>query len=166
LHIPGTRVLQFAFDGVRENPYLPDNFITNTVVYTGTHDNAPTRAWYEELPEATRRFLWRCLGRDAGTGMDVAHELMRLAWRSRAALAIAPLQDLLNLGKEGLMNVPGRADGNWQWRCPANLLSREALDWLREITNDSGRLGINQREELVVRNAALPPLGRDAENLA
>jgi 4-alpha-glucanotransferase len=144
LRIPGTRVLQFAFDGGRDNPYLPHNFITNTVVYTGTHDNAPTREWYEELPGETKRYFWRYLGRDAGAGADAAHELMRLAWRSRAALAIAPLQDMLNLGQEARMNVPGRADGNWRWRCPANPLPRGAIEWLRGLTQDSGRLGTGE----------------------
>jgi 4-alpha-glucanotransferase len=46
--------LQFAFDGHADNPYLPHNFVSNTVVYTGTHDNAPTREWYEELPDYQR----------------------------------------------------------------------------------------------------------------
>jgi 4-alpha-glucanotransferase len=59
--VPGTRVLQFAFDGHSDNPYLPDNYIPNTVVYTGTHDNPTTRKWYEELPDAQRRALWSYL---------------------------------------------------------------------------------------------------------
>jgi len=46
----GTRVLQFAFDGKSDNPHLPDNYTSNTVVYTGTHDNPTTRGWFEELP--------------------------------------------------------------------------------------------------------------------
>ena len=50
-HLPGTRVLQFAFDGHPDNPYLPDNYVPNTVVYTGTHDNPTTREWYEDLPD-------------------------------------------------------------------------------------------------------------------
>jgi hypothetical protein len=62
------------------------------------------------------------------------------------------LQDLLNLGKEARMNVPGRADDNWRWRCPANLLSRGALDWLREITQDSGRLGTSEGAETHANN--------------
>jgi 4-alpha-glucanotransferase len=64
---------------------------------------------------------------------------MRLAWESVAALAIAPLQDLLNLGHEGRMNVPGRADGNWRWRCTEEMLSTRAFDWLRELTIMSSR---------------------------
>src|SRR5439155_1555901 len=58
-HVPGTRVLQFAFDGHSDNPYLPDNYVPNTVVYTGTHDNPTTRGWYEDLSDAERRNLWR-----------------------------------------------------------------------------------------------------------
>src|SRR5262249_50379962 len=53
-HLPGTRVLQFAFDGHTDNPHLPQNHVHDSVVYTGTHDNPPTRGWYEDLPEAER----------------------------------------------------------------------------------------------------------------
>jgi 4-alpha-glucanotransferase len=98
--VPGTRVLQFAFDGHADNPYLPNNFVPNTVVYTGTHDNAPTREWYEELPDDQRKNLWSYLKRaPPGESAEAAAALMGLGWSSVAALAIAPLQDLLNLGK-------------------------------------------------------------------
>ena len=98
--MPGTRVLQFAFDGHADNPYLPNNFVPNTVVYTGTHDNAPTREWVEELPDDQRKNLWSYLKRaPAGESAEAAAALMGLGWSSVAALAIAPLQDLLNLGK-------------------------------------------------------------------
>ena len=137
--VPGTRVLQFAFDGHADNPYLPDNFVPNTVVYTGTHDNAPTREWYEELPDDQRQNLWKYLKRAPGENAEVAPALMRLAWSSVAALAIAPLQDLLNLGKGTRMNVPGRRDGNWSWRVSENMLSDAAFQWLRELTDSSQR---------------------------
>ena len=137
--IPGTKILQFAFDGHSDNPYLPRNFIHNTVVYTGTHDNATTREWYEELPDYQRQNLWSYLKR-APQGADaVASALIELAWSSPAALAIAPLQDLLNLGSEARMNVPGHADGNWRWRCTQEMLSPEAFQWLQELTATSKR---------------------------
>src|SRR5271163_2628584 len=85
-NVPGTRVLQFAFDGHADNPYLPRNFVHNTVVYTGTHDNATTREWYEELPENQRQNLWNYLQRAPGGSNEAAPELMWLAWSSRAAL--------------------------------------------------------------------------------
>ena len=62
-NIPGTRVLQFAFDGRRDNPYLPNNFVHNTVAYTGTHDNATSREWYEDLNDDQRHNVWTYLGR-------------------------------------------------------------------------------------------------------
>jgi 4-alpha-glucanotransferase len=139
-HLAGTRVLQFAFDGHSDNPYLPHNFVHNTVAYTGTHDNAPTREWYEELPEYQRQNLWGYLKRAPGEAAEAAPELMRLAWTSMAALAIAPLQDLLNLGADARMNVPGRASGNWRWRYSEDILSPSAFQWLRELTESSKRL--------------------------
>ncbi len=137
--VPGTRVLQFAFDGHADNPYLPHNFVSNAVVYTGTHDNATTREWYEDLPDYQRQNLWGYLKRAPGEGAEAAPALLRLAWSSAAALSIAPLQDLLNLGRGSRMNVPGRADGNWGWRCPEDMLSAVAFEWLRELTKDSAR---------------------------
>jgi len=138
-HLPGMRVLQFAFDGHADNPYLPHNFVQNTVAYTGTHDNATTRQWYEELPDYQRENFWSYLKRAPGTSADAAPELMRLAWSSPAALAIAPLQDLLNLGGEARMNVPGRADGNWRWRVREDMLSSQAFRWLQDLTESSKR---------------------------
>ena len=143
-HVPGTRVLQFAFDGHADNPYLPRNFVPNTVVYTGTHDNATTRQWYEELPEDQRRNLWSYLKSAPGGSAEAASDLMRMAWSSPAALAIAPLQDLLNLGSEARMNVPGRADGNWRWRVREDMLSSKAFQWLRDMTESSKR-SVEQR---------------------
>jgi 4-alpha-glucanotransferase len=133
-------VLQFAFDGHTDNPYLPVNFVPNTVVYTGTHDNAPTREWVEELPDDQRKNLWNYLKRASpGESADAAPALMGLAWSSVAALAIAPLQDLLNLGKGTRMNVPGRPDGNWNWRSTEEMLSAAPFQWLRDLTESSNR---------------------------
>src|SRR6266850_8448371 len=138
-HIPGTRVLQFAFDGHDDNPYLPHNYVANTVVYTGTHDNPTTRGWYEDLPDAERGNLWRYLKRTPGTGAEAAPALLSVAWSSVAALAIAPLQDVLNLGKEARMNQPGSAEGNWRWRVTDEMLGGPALDALRDLTRASAR---------------------------
>jgi 4-alpha-glucanotransferase len=138
--IPGTRVLQFAFDGRSDNPYLPQNYVPNTVVYTGTHDNPTSRGWYEELPSNQRQNLWRYL-KSQGESGEVAWDMIRMAWSSVAALAIAPLQDLLNLGREGRMNVPGRAEGNWTWRCTKEMLSAADFHSLRDLTRSSKRLG-------------------------
>ena len=71
-HLPGMRVLQFAFDGMADNPNLPSNFERNTVVYTGTHDNATTRTWFEELPDNQRQNLWNYLKQPVGESGDAA----------------------------------------------------------------------------------------------
>ena len=138
--LPGTRVLQFAFDGDPHNPYLPSNYVSNAVVYTATHDNPTTRSWFEELPDDQRQVLWSYLKRQSGESGGVAQALMGLAWSSMAAVSMAPLQDLLDLGKEARMNVPGRADGNWAWRCSNEMLSNPAFEWLRDLTKRSNRL--------------------------
>jgi 4-alpha-glucanotransferase len=138
--MPGTRVLQFAFDGDPENIFLPENYVSNTVVYTGTHDNPPTRSWFEELPNDQQQNVWKYLKRSGGDSHMVAPALMELAWSSVAALSVAPLQDLLNLGKEGRMNVPGSADGNWRWRTTDAMSSDRSFEWLRDLTKNANRL--------------------------
>jgi 4-alpha-glucanotransferase len=142
--IPGTRVLQFAFDGSPDNVHLPQNYPANAVVYTGTHDNATTREWYESLPARERRQLWELLRRPEGDSRDASPDLIRLAWSSPAALAITPFQDLLNLGREARMNVPGSAEGNWRWRATRQMMAPGNFQWLRELTKSSNRFGLVQ----------------------
>jgi 4-alpha-glucanotransferase len=137
--LPGTLVLQFAFDGRSDNPYLPHNYVHNTVVYTGTHDNPTTRDWFGELPYDQRQHLWNYLKRPGGESDEVAWELIRLAWSSVAALSIAPLQDVLNLGGGARMNVPGSPENNWRWRSTDEMLSTTVFERLRDLTNKSTR---------------------------
>jgi len=138
-NVPGTRVLQFAFDGNPHNLYLPENYVQNSVVYTGTHDNNTTRGWYEGLSNDQRLNVTQYLTRVKQENGDPAKALLRLAWSSPAALALAPLQDLLNLGADARMNVPGRPEGNWRWRCTENMLSAPAFQWLRDLTKSTNR---------------------------
>jgi 4-alpha-glucanotransferase len=137
--VPGTRVLQFGFNGDPGNPHLPHNYGHNTVAYTGTHDNNTTRGWFEALPGDQRQNLWNYLRRSRGDSREVAAELIQLAWSSPAALAMAPLQDLLNLGAEARMNVPGRTDGNWRWRYSETMLSDAVFERLKDLTRASSR---------------------------
>ena len=145
--LPGMRVLQFAFDGNSANPHLPHNFTPNMVVYTGTHDNTTTRAWFEGLPENVRRTVWSYLDHADQRTSEVAWELMRLAWSSKAGLAIAPLQDLLNLGVEGRMNLPGTAEGNWRWRCTEEMLVPSVFERLANLTSVSGRKAKSENDK-------------------
>jgi 4-alpha-glucanotransferase len=112
--LPGMKILQFAFDGDPVNPYLPANIHgRHWVVYTGTHDNATTIGWWHSQDDAAR-------GRLEGTiGAEVTApgwQLLELALASSADLAVAPLQDLLELGDEARFNTPGTIGGNWCWR--------------------------------------------------
>jgi 4-alpha-glucanotransferase len=138
-NLPGMRVLQFAFDGNPQNPHLPRNYVPNTVAYTGTHDNNTTRGWFEALPEQQKQALSGYVRQVRVENRYAAPDLMRLAWSSPAALAIAPLQDLLNLGASARMNTPGQASGNWGWRSRDDLLSAAAFDWLRDLTTETRR---------------------------
>lgn len=145
LQVPGTKVLQFAFDGSADNPFLPANFGHNTVVYTGTHDNDTTRGWYDSLTPQQKRLVWDVLRRPEGRSEDAAPALTALAWHSKSALTIAPFQDLLNLGSEARMNVPGRADRNWRWRCTPAMLSDRLFTQLRDDTAAAGRSSLAPR---------------------
>lgn len=137
--LAGTRVLQFAFDGNVDNPYLPQNFIPNTVAYTATHDNNTTHGWFDELPDHSRSTVCKLLNRDTLTGDEAAVELIRAAWSSVAALAIVPLQDVLNLPTASRMNTPGVAEGNWRWRCTNEMMTSPAFQWLGELTRATKR---------------------------
>lgn len=145
-NLPGMRVLQFAFDSHSDNPHLPEQFVANTVVYTGTHDNPTTRGWFEDLPQWQRDRISNYLKQRQVKSREVAHGLMELAWSSIAALAVAPLQDLLNLGREDRMNIPGKAEGNWRWRCTPEMLSGTAFEWLGDLTGDTKRLQASTKD--------------------
>lgn len=111
--LPGMKVLQFAFGGGADNPYLPHNHDVNAVVYTGTHDNDTTRGWAENADDATRNHACtylRCAADDLPAAMRDA------ALASVARLAMLPMQDLLHLAGDARMNTPGVTEGNWDWR--------------------------------------------------
>jgi 4-alpha-glucanotransferase len=135
--LPGMRVMQFGFDGEAENPHLPHTWTNHAVAYTGTHDNNTTRGWFEALPDGQKQLVRKYVGLSAEDGIAAA--LMRSAWPSAAGLTIAPLQDVLDLGAEARMNMPGRAQGNWQWRWADSAQSEQAFRWLAELTSTSGR---------------------------
>lgn len=140
--LPGMRVLQFAFNGDPNNPHLPHLCVHNGVVYTGTHDNDTTRGWFDTLSENERTNFWKYVGRSGGEPDEAVWEMIRLAWNSEAALAIIPFQDLLGLGSPARMNIPGRADGQWRWRCSASALKGAAWQRLFDLTHDARRMAL------------------------
>jgi 4-alpha-glucanotransferase len=134
--LPGMRILQFAFEKSGQNPFLPHNYPANCVVYTGTHDNDTSRGWYAGAPEKQRHFARTYLGCDGG---DIAWSLIRAGLASVADTFVAPLQDVLDLGSEARMNLPGSPGGNWGWRCRREQLTDAVAGRLRELTETYGR---------------------------
>jgi 4-alpha-glucanotransferase len=132
LGFPGMLVLQFAFDGGGDNPYLPANHEEDAVVYTGTHDNATTRGWWDSLSPEER-------ARVPVDPADPVWSLIELALSSIARVAIVPLQDVLQLGDEARMNTPGTSSGNWGWRYEPDALTDALAARLAGVTRASRR---------------------------
>ena len=131
---PGMRVLQFAFgDQSCENPHKPYNYIPHCVVYTGTHDNDTTAGWFRrESGTAARSEIEMALRYLGGKSEDPVRDFIRLALSSVANTVILPMQDVLGLGTEARMNVPGTVENNWRWRLREDQLDRAIAAKLRE----------------------------------
>jgi 4-alpha-glucanotransferase len=144
---PGMAILQFAFggDGSAES-FKPHNYPRNLVVYTGTHDNDTIVGWWnggvgdstrtEEDVEEERANTRNYLGTD---GAEIHWAFTRAVFASVADTAIVPVQDLLGLGSEARMNLPGRATGNWRFRLSEGQLEGALLERLKRMTLTYGR---------------------------
>jgi 4-alpha-glucanotransferase len=142
--IPGMAVLHFAFDSLstKKNPHHPDNMSTDVICYPGTHDNDTTVSWFNETYRARKPHLRRRRKRVQDLmrqGEEVQQTLVRTAFESRAHLAIVSMQDLLGLDNSARMNTPGRVKGNWRWRMRKGQLDRVGWDWLKQLTERTGR---------------------------
>jgi 4-alpha-glucanotransferase len=135
--LPGMLILQFAFDGGADNPYLPHRHEPLAVVYTGTHDNDTTAGWYHSLDAQTRGRVDDYLGYPRE---DMPWPLLRAALASVAQLAVLPMQDLLGLDSAHRMNRPGTSTGNWRWQFDWPQLPPELAPRLRHLLNIYGRL--------------------------
>jgi 4-alpha-glucanotransferase len=129
--LPGMCILQFAYGGAVEFRFLPHNHVRNAFIYTGTHDNDTTRGWWHTLNDAERTLLRRYMPH---VDEDPVWWLIRTAWGSVADFAVIPLQDMLDLGTEARMNVPGVASGNWRWRVREEQLSPAVFERLADLT--------------------------------
>ncbi len=140
LGLPGMRVLQFAFDGGRRNPHRPENHPRRVIVYSGTHDNDTAAGWWAAAGPRERRAATEAAAA-LGIREDEPGRLMvRMALASPAGLAIVPAQDLLGLGSGARLNTPGTSRGNWRWRLRRGELTADLASWLRERTEEAGRL--------------------------
>ena len=144
---PGMRILQFAFGGDTKNHDLPHNYINNSVAYTGTHDNDTTVGWFNSGVGAgstrddlqIRREHNFCLNYLNSDGTEIHWDFVRAVWASVANSALVPMQDLLGLGNDARINLPGSTEGNWYWQCKHGDFSDEIAERLKELTEIYGR---------------------------
>lgn len=136
-HLPGMKILQFAFGGGADNPYLPHNHAQNCVVYTGTHDNNTTLGWWQDQPDEVREHMADYLFTSTD---DMPWPLIRCALASRARWCVLPLQDLLELDASHRMNMPGTMEGNWSWRFTWEMFDPELTKRCRQLLDLYGRL--------------------------
>lgn len=140
--LPGMTVLQFAFDGGEDNPHRPERHRPHSVVYTGTHDNDTTLGWWRGLDEAQRACVRRRLEASQGIdpGVSMPDALIESALASVANLAMLPVGDLLGLGSEARINVPGTREGNWCWRMEDGALDDALAERIRSTLSRHDRL--------------------------
>lgn len=136
---PGMKVLQFAFDAREESDYLPHNYPSNCVVYTGTHDNHTVLGWFAAIPPVDRDYAVKYFNLTPAEGYNWG--FIRGAWSSVAYLAMAPMQDFLGLGDEARLNIPSTIGGNWAWRLNKDCLTDELAEKIRAMTRMYGREG-------------------------
>ncbi len=135
--MPGMRILQFGFGNKAAHNYLPHKYVTNTVAYTGTHDNDTTRGWWESLSNQDER---AAVNAYLSPGEDgVVWPMIRAVATSVADICLFPMQDVLDLGSQARMNTPSKPDANWSWRCPEGVLTKQLATRLAAMTEIADR---------------------------
>lgn len=130
---PGMKVLEFAFAPDGKSDYLPHNYKnSNNVCYTGTHDNDTIVGWVKSASRKELKFCRDYLG--VKRNKDIPWGMIRLAWASVSDIAIAQMQDFLELGSDARMNVPSTLGGNWQWRCNKSSITDELAEKIAGVT--------------------------------
>ena len=137
---PGMKVLQFAFDSGNTNFYLPHRYKKNCVVYTGTHDNDTTKAWYYGMNDWAREYSKAYLNNYDRPWEDIPWDFIRAAEASVADLAVIPMWDLLCCGSEGRMNHPSTLGENWKWRMLPGEFREDIIGRLRWLTDTFQRM--------------------------
>lgn len=136
--LPGMKILQFAFSVQEQSSYLPHNCPKRAVIYTGTHDNDTTRGWAAALDKQQRRMASAYLG--VKKEADFSWAMIRAAWNSCCELAIAPMQDFLNLPSTARMNTPSTVGDNWSWRMLEGQADKKLAKQIRRLNQASWRM--------------------------
>lgn len=137
---PGMKVLEFAFDTRSDNDYLPHNYTSNCVVYTGTHDNNTVCGWYKHMDIEDKEFSVAYLGNEDTPLSKVHWDFVRLALSSVARLAVIPVQDYLGLSSDSRINEPSTIGKNWRWRMLPDELDGHTIRKCRRLAKIYGRL--------------------------
>lgn len=131
---PGMKVIQFGFTS-DDSDHLPHKYLPNCVAYTGTHDNDTMLGWLWAIPMAEKlRLLEYCRypGSNWGEGgprSEVIHSIITTLWQTAAGLTMIPVQDMCGYGTDTRLNIPGKAEGNWQFRITENALKTIDADF-------------------------------------
>lgn len=135
---PGMKIFQFGFDEKynSENLYLPHNYIKNSVVYSGTHDNDTIIGWFNNLSDITKSVVKEYVGIDT---QDIFTGILKSCHQSVSIMSIFPFQDILRLDNEARMNYPSRAENNWEWRYTKDGIISSYLKELKKYTILFGR---------------------------
>lgn len=138
-HLPGMKVLQFAFD-VNEagkdgftNSFLPHMYAPNCLVYTGTHDNDTMQGWIDNASPAEINLIKEYLGGNV-SDQNLVFELIRICMMSVAVFAIFPMQDIFAISSNGRMNTPSTLGNNWTWRMSSSHLNSSKAHWLKHLS--------------------------------
>ena len=135
---PGMKVLGFAFDSREPSEYLPHTYPTNSVCYTGTHDNLTTRQWFDTAEAEAVAYAKEYMTLSDQEGY--VWGMIRTAFSSVSDLCVIPLQDYLDIGAEGRMNFPGTmTDANWTWRTKPGTYTAELAEKIKKLTVLYGR---------------------------
>ena len=138
---PGMKILQFAFDSREDSDYLPHNYTSNSVCYTGTHDNDTLVGWFDVLKAADKKMALSYLNRKGfANDRELAEAFVRLAESSVSRLCIIPMQDHLALDGRARINYPSTLGNNWVWRMKEGAFSHALAKRIRKITKLYGRL--------------------------
>lgn len=129
---PNMKVIQFGLNGNDDSEHMPHNFYKNMVVYTGTHDNETLKGWLDNSSEADVEYAKNYFGVSADDNFTL--KVIEGAWRSVANLAIAPMQDFLNLDNKARMNTPATLGNNWTFRLDSKDLSAELALKIKRMT--------------------------------
>lgn len=136
---PGMKVATFGFGGDADgNQHFPGNWSENYVAYTGTHDNDTTAGWIATADETTLKAAKDYLHFD-GTD-DGVEAFIRCVLSSPCCMAVVPMQDVLHLGSEARMNLPGTIGGNWAWRMKPGAATEDVARHLREMNQEYQRI--------------------------